>query len=231
MVPLISKLMKENNKKIIIFDMDGTLYKFKGDSFKSSGLYDVVIANTLLYISRKLEKSEAEAQEILDVIFKKYGNSISIGLEKEFKIDRYDYFDFAWNIEARNYVQFDAQLKPFLLNLENNFNLVLLSDAPKIWVQIVLDYLGVKEVFKDNIFSGEGDTRKEFGNAFDVICKRKGIEPRMCFAVGDQEETDIIPAKKIGMKTVFVGKGKSSISDHSVSDIFELEKIWTADEK
>lgn len=219
------------SKKTIIFDMDGTLYKFKGDSFKSSGLYDVVIANTLVYISSKLEKSETEAQEILDLVFKKYGNSISIGLEKEFKIDRYDYFDFAWNIEAKNYVQPNPQLKPFLLSLENNFDLVLLSDAPKIWVRIVLDYLGVGEIFKDNVFSGEGDTRKEFGNAFEIICKKMGIETNMCIAVGDQEETDIAPAKKMGMKTVFVGKHKSSISDHSVSDILELEKLWLTGEK
>lgn len=229
--PLISKLMKENNKKIIIFDMDGTLYKFKGDSFKNSGLYDIVIENTLLYISNKLKKSEPEAKEILELVFEKYGNSISIGLEKEFKIDRHDYFDFAWNIEAKNYVQFDSSLKPFLLSLENNFDLALLSDAPKIWVHTVLDYLGVKEIFKNNIFSGEGNVRKEFGNAFEEICKIMNIEAHRCIAVGDQEETDIIPAKKIGMKTVFVGENKSNISDYTIDNIFGLKEEWVMYEK
>ncbi len=181
MVPLIFKLMKENNKKTIIFDMDGTLYKFKGDSFKSSGLYDVVIANTLLYISSKLEKSEIEAREVLELVFRKYWNSISIGLEKEFKIDRNDYFDFAWNIEAKNYVQFDPRLGEYLSRLKNDFELVLISDAPKIWVRIVLEHIGVKEVFKDNIYSGEGDTRKEFGNAFEAICKKGGLSPVCVF--------------------------------------------------
>ena len=101
--------MKVNHKKTIIFDMDGTLYKFKGDSFRNSGLYGVVIENTVSYICNKLGKTKLEAQEVLDAILKKYGNSISIGLENEFKIDRYDYFNSVWNINAKKYVKFRSE--------------------------------------------------------------------------------------------------------------------------
>ena len=205
--------------------MDGTLYKFKGDSFRNSGLYGVVIENTVSYICNKLGKTKLEAQEVLDAILKKYGNSISIGLENEFKIDRYDYFNSVWNINAKKYVKFDSTISAFLLELQKNFDLVLLSDAPVIWISRVLDYLGIMEIFKNNIFSGEGDARKEFGNAFEKICKTMNIKVNRCIVIGDQEETDIIPAKKIGMKAVFIGKSKNSIADYTINNIHELKKL------
>lgn len=222
--------MKTNSRKTIIFDLDGTIYRFKGDSFRSSGLYDVIIKNTLQYISNSLNKSEEEAQKVLDIVLKKYGNSISIGLENEFKIDRYDYFDFTWNIDPKDYVQFDPRLKLFLLNLGTNFNLVLLSDAPKVWVHGVLEHLVIKEFFGNNIFSGEGNTRKEFGNAFQEVCKVMKIEASNCVSVGDQEETDIVPAKEMGMKTVYIANKKSIVSDYTINNIVEVQniiaKVW-----
>ena len=217
--------MKRNHKKVIIFDMDGTLYRFNGDSFKNSGLYDVVIRNTLIYVSNKLKKTESEAQEILSFILEEYDNSISMGLEKEFKINRLEYFDFVWDIDVEKYVQIDSATKPFLLELQKNFDLVLLSDAPMIWIDRVLDYLEIREIFRDNIFSGEGDVRKEFGNAFEKICETMNIETSDCLVVGDQEETDIIPAKKIGMKTIFIGSNKSNSSDHTIDNILKLKNI------
>jgi len=217
--------MKINNKKIIIFDMDGTLYEFKGDSFRNSGLYDIIIENTLLYISNKLKKTKIEAQEILNFILKKYKDSISIGLEKEYNINRYDYFNFVWDIDAKKYVKFDSIINSLLLKLQKNFDLVLLSDAPMIWISRILDYLEIREIFKNNIFSGEGDARKEFDNAFEKICETMNIEASVCIVVGDQEETDIAPAKKLGMNTVFVHSDKRSfLADYNIKSIADIEE-------
>lgn len=205
--------------------MDGTLYKFKGGSLKDSGFYNVIIENTLLYILKRLKKTRTEARKILDFILGKYGDSISIGLEKEFEINRYDYFGFAWNVDVKDHVRFNSGIKPFLLNIKDNFNLVLLSDAPRIWVNKVLEQLEVGEIFEDCIFSGEGDARKEFGNGFNEIIKTLGVDANECIVVGDQEDTDIIPAKKIGMKTIYVGENKSNIADYSIDNIFALSDI------
>lgn len=205
--------------------MDGTLYEFKGDSFRNSGLYDFIIENTLLYISNKLKKTKIEAQEILNFILKKYKDSISIGLEKEYNINRYDYFNFVWDIDAKKYVKFDSIINSLLLKLQKNFDLVLLSDAPMIWISRILDYLEIREIFKNNIFSGEGDARKEFDNAFEKICETMNIEASVCIVVGDQEETDIAPAKKLGMNTVFVHSDKRSfLADYNIKSIADIEE-------
>lgn len=41
-------------RKIIIFDLDGTLYDFKEGSFRQSDVYKKVIENTENYIAKKL---------------------------------------------------------------------------------------------------------------------------------------------------------------------------------
>jgi FMN phosphatase YigB (HAD superfamily) len=221
----LSDKNEKNTKKTIIFDMDGTLYELKGGSFRSSGLYDTIIDNTLSYLSERLKKTNSDIHKILDDILEKYGTSISVGLEKEFKIDRYDYFNSVWDIDSKKFVEFKPGLYLFLLDLKKDFDLVLLSDAPRIWIDNVLKQLGIQEIFKERIFSGEGSERKEFGNAFVNICKMMDSDAGDCVVVGDQEDTDIIPAKKIGMKTVFIGKDKNKKADYTIDDIFKLKQL------
>jgi FMN phosphatase YigB (HAD superfamily) len=48
-------------KKIIIFDMDGTLYNFKEGSFKDSAFRKKVLSNVKEFIKDRLQKNEEEA--------------------------------------------------------------------------------------------------------------------------------------------------------------------------
>ncbi|MDO8436061.1 MAG: HAD family hydrolase [bacterium] len=217
----------ENRKKLIIFDLDGTLYKLKGGSFKRSGIYKEVLKNTEQYIIDKLNKTKREAKLILKKIIKEYDESISIGLEEKFKIDRYAYFNATWNISAQKYIKINLGLRTKLLKIKNNFDLALVSDAPRVWIKNVLKELKIENIFTDNnIFSGEGNIRKEFGNAFNKIIKVLNIKPEYCIAIGDQEETDIIPAKKIGIKTILINRrNKTGVADYVIKDISELKKL------
>lgn len=223
----MNKDRSSNNcpQKIIIFDLDGTLYEFKKGSFKQSLIYKKVLENTEEYIRNKLNITKKEAKLILKEIIKEYGESISIGLEKKHKLDRYEYFNNVWNIPAKKYIKSNPFLRNKLLKIKNHFDFVLVSDAPKIWIKHVLERLEIDDIFKNRIFSGEGNARKEFGNVFDKIVKILRINPHCCIIFGDQEKTDIIPAKKIGMRTVLVNrKKKSSIADYTIKSILEIEK-------
>jgi len=110
-----------------------------------------------------------------------------------------------------------------LLELKKGYDLALVSDAPQVWIKNVLKALSVQDIFRKSIFSGEGNRRKGFGNAFSSIMREYGVTPDDCIAVGDQEATDIIPAKKLGMKTILVnGPKKSSIADLNIKSIYEF---------
>lgn len=221
--------MKKDYKKLIILDLDGTLYSFKNGSFKKSGIYDAIIKNTKKYIKQKLKVGDKAADSIIKEIIKNFGDSISIGLEKRYGFDRYDYFNYAWDLPANKYIFYDhnIDLRKIFLKLRKKFKLAVVSDAPLIWVNKVLEKLLIKDIFdKKYLFSGEGDIRKEFNNAFQAIIKKTKIKPSNCVVFGDQLETDIVPAKKVGMKTVYVGNKKQAllIADYVIKSINEIEK-------
>lgn len=219
-------------KKLLIFDMDGTLYKFKEGSFRNSGLNKKILENAKLFIQNKLEKNQVEAEQILTEIIEEFGEDISIALEKKYNLDRYEYFNTVWDISAKDFIQQNDKLSIILNKYKDKFIFAILSDAPRIWINNVLAELKVKELFADNIFSGEGDSRKGFNNAFENILATFEIKPKDCLVFGDQEETDIIPAKKLGLKTVLVNQtGQSKEADYNVDSILDIEEILNKEEK
>ena len=46
-----------NKNKLIIFDLDGTLYKLDGGSFLNSKLNKKILKNVVKYIQKKLKKN------------------------------------------------------------------------------------------------------------------------------------------------------------------------------
>ena len=216
-----------NRKKpTMLFDLDGTLYQFKEGSFRASKIQQKVLTNAVLYISKKTNNSLNKSKEILETIIQKYGEHISIGLEKELKISRSGYFNTVWNIKATKYISYNPDLNALLTKIKKDFNLVLISDAPVIWINNVLDELKIKAFFEDNVFSGESDNRKDFGNAFDRIIELLGISGNDCIAIGDQEKTDILPAQQIGATTIFINQHKTSNqADYNLKNILDLKNI------
>ena len=99
-----------------------------------------------------------------------------------------------------------------------------------IWINKVLEKLSIKDIIQGYVFSGEGDTRKEFNNAFQAIIKKIKIKPSRCVVFGDQLETDIMPAKKVGMKTVYIGNKKEAlfIADYVIKSINDIEQALKA---
>lgn len=211
--------------KTIIFDMDGTLYEFNGGSFKNSGIGKEIMERVASYIGKKMGTSSEATQVILRSIILKYGEDISIGLEREFGFCRYDYFNFVWNIEPKKYITFGSDLRIILASLTKTYDLVLLSDAPKVWIEKVLGHLRIKELFQDKIYSGEGDIRKTNGKAFEKVLKDLDLAAVSCLSVGDQEETDIVPAKKLGMGSVRVGKDCETSADYLIENILDIRTI------
>lgn len=213
----------KNKRGLIIFDLDGTLYELPGGSYKKSPLQRRVLGNAQKYISVRLSKSRVEAGQILNNIQKQYGEQISIGLENEYGLPRYDYFSIVWDIPTRGIVKKTNNVRKVLEVLRKTYDVALVSDAPQVWIKNVLKALSVQDIFFGRIFSGEGNRRKGFSNAFSSIIKTFNVSPSDCVVVGDQEETDIVPAKRLGASTVFIHPTKRSlIADVNIKSIREL---------
>jgi len=211
----------------LIFDLDGTLYQFPEGSYRASRLRERISLNAKKYLQEKFGFSLEQAQKCFDELSQKYGEELSIGFEKEYHLDRYQYFSIVWNISASEFIQYDPEIKTILQKFKERFQCILLSDAPEVWVSHVLEALEIKEIFSGKIFSGEGDQRKSFGNAFKKILSIYNLKPEECLAIGDQEETDILPAKALGMKTIFIHSTKTSkYADFSVHSLKEALNLF-----
>jgi len=98
------------------------------------------------------------------------------------------------------------------------FRSALLTAAPRVWALKVLSHLKLQKVFGENLYTGEPILRKPNPQVFQQIADNFGVKPNQVFSIGDQEDTDIIPAKKIGMKTIRVGRGKTK-ADYQTKDV------------
>lgn len=212
-----------------IFDLDGTLYDFepsrscKGKGgFINSLLWADVSRNVEAFIARTFELKDTDAKAEFKRIMAASKGEISIYLDKNHGIDRHEYYAATWNLEPAKYLKADPIVHDLFKKAGSRS--AVLTAAPRIWAQRVLEHLGIYCFVKDSLFTGEPDLRKPDPAIFLKVASHLGAKPSEIFSVGDQEQTDILPAKSIGMRTIIVGS-QSPDADYCVQNISELYKL------
>lgn len=209
--------MKKKYK--FIFDMDGTLYQFdkgKSKTFVESRFYVDLRENICKFIMDKNKISKSTAIAEFKRINKKYNGEISLGMRIEHKIEKNEYFGNTWNLNPKKYIKKDKELVKIFDLLEDKA--ILLTNAPRIWADIVLDHLEIKEFFGNRMYTGEPILRKPNPLIFQKISEDLGFATSEFISIGDQEESDILPAQSIGMKTIHIGQGSTS-ANYQAKDI------------
>lgn len=209
--------MTERNK--FIFDMDGTLYQFdkkKGQEFTNSRFGNDIQQNVHSFFARKFGLSPEEAITEHKRVSNKFNGEVSLGLESDFGIDRAEYFAATWNLDPSAYIDKNPNLRDLIMQLHGR--IALLTAAPRIWAVRVLAHLNVEDVFGYNVFTGDPDERKPNVVVFQNIANIFDSPTNQIFSIGDQEQTDILPAKSIGMKTLKIGSSVTS-ADYHADDI------------
>lgn len=209
--------------KLIIFDLDGTLYNFDNSdsvNFTSSKFYETIKNRAYDFLSKRFNLSIDDAKRVYEEIKTDFNGEVSLGLESRFKIDRYEWFQETWNLEPDKFIE-PKDLDPLFKLLDSE--IAILTAAPRVWASRVLDYLNLSE-YQTRLFTGEPDLRKPNPLAFQQICDQLGIYPRLSVSVGDQVSSDILPAKALGMKTVLV-RDYSKDADFCIGSLEELPAI------
>lgn len=195
-------MSKNKNQRIIIFDMDGTLYQLDGEKngYSGSTLESKVNQNIIKYILKKENTSIDQTMAIF-----KLAISDKIGASQFFsdryQISRGEYFNTVWNINPKNIINNYQITINTISNIPSKYKLILLSSSPKIWIDKVINYLGIKDKFKI-IYSGE-----DFNFKTEIFQKLTKIySPKNITSIGDQENTDIQPAANLGFKTLLIKK-------------------------
>ena len=98
-----------------------------------------------------------------------------------------------------------------------------------------LDGMGIRRYFDLIVSSAEEGVAKPDPRIFNIALTRAGCAPEQAVMIGDRIDNDIVPAKQIGMKTVWIKQGvgrywniqgDSETPEYEVNSLSELLSIF-----
>jgi putative hydrolase of the HAD superfamily len=204
--------------RVLLWDLDGTLYKSVPELDAERWRVDVGVITKIFKIpyekaynkliaAKKKYKSITKSMSILGC-----GSPIAILKQVEPRINR-----------AR-YLSYDLRLVR-LFNKLVGYRHFIFSNILTNCIPPVLRKLGLKlSTFESFITTQETDLIKPDINFFKYALSVTGFSPSQHLVIGDRVEVDLLPAKKLGMKTCLVW-GKSDLVDVSLPDVYSLGNI------
>ncbi len=91
-----------------------------------------------------------------------------------------------------------------LLKELEDYPKVILSNGQRVFSELELKYFGLYDKFKSVIFSSDFGYKKPDPRIFLEASKRLEFEPENILCIGDNFDSDIVPAAKLGMKALHI---------------------------
>ena len=202
-----------------IFDLDNCLYP------ASSGLFELVDERMGAYIQRLLACDPVEAKRVQKAHFHAHGTTLA-GLMKEHGVDPHEFLGDVHDIPLDR-VASDERLGAALGKLPGRKLVFTNGDAP--YARRVLDRIGIFAHFAGLHDIHAADLRpKPDVHGYRLLIEHYGIDPTRAVMVEDMAQ-NLVPAKKLGMTTVWVDNGSERGNhayhpdhvDHRISDVGE----------
>lgn len=203
--------------KLVLFDLDGTLYDKSNKTFLNTPIYKEIIGKQINFISKKTGIEFDKATELRKKLITDYNYLLSIGLEKEFNIQRKEYYSNVWNIEPGKYIEKNPELPKTIQLIK--IRKAILTNSPLIWANRVLNWLGVSRFF-ERVYTGDIGARKPQKEAFERAARDFNVNFNEILMIGDELENDILAAKELGIKTICVGNyGEADFCIKSINEL------------
>ena len=199
-----------------IFDLDLTLYP------PEARIMGQVRDRIALFVQDFFKIDAQEAHLIRHQYWKKYGTTLG-GLMQEHDVEPHAYLDFVHDVDL-SLLEPAPLLRRQIEGLPGRKLIFTNADAP--YAHRVLTARGLDNVFED-IFDIHrmGHLPKPHPNSYIALCAELGITAQTSLFVEDSPQ-NLIPAKAMGMKTIWVkheGEADSSGDlehiDHEIADV------------
>jgi len=210
-----------------IFDLDNCLYP------ASSNLFELIDERMTAYIERLLDIGREEARRVQKHHFHTHGTTLA-GLMKEHEVDPHHFLVDVHDVPLDR-VRGDSRLAQLLPRLPGRRFVFTNGDAT--YARRVLEAIGVHEHFDDlHDIHASSYRAKPDPHGYALLCERFGIDPAEALLVDDMAR-NLVPAKQLGMTTVWVDNGSergddgydAAMIDHRITDVAEwLECIVEA---
>lgn len=136
----------------------------------------------------------------------------------------------------RQYEKLYPWVKPLLTDLKDKVNLGLIANQRMGYEKRIKEGFGLGGIFQVTAVSGDLGVSKPSPVIFRYALEKANANPEECVMVGDRIDNDILPAKKLGMVTVWIKQGlggfqkptKEEMPDFIAFDGKELSGILNA---
>ncbi|MCS7135867.1 MAG: HAD family hydrolase [Nitrososphaerota archaeon] len=209
-----------SKQKLIVFDIDGTLYR--------SDEYEMELHREIVkLLAEKLGCSTEEARAKLRTLRKEVASIswclIKLGINlKEF------YEELAKRVNPSEYVEEAKDVKVLLRKLkEAGFKLAVHTNSGRALALKVLGALGIDPSTFDIMVTSDDAEPKPSRDGYLKILKIAGVTAEEVVYVGDRYDIDLKTAKELGIKTVIIGK-RSTLgnADFQVENVLEIENLF-----
>lgn len=211
--------------KIIVWDVDGTLYK-------GEELGNAIKEHFLDLLTKNLRISREVAQQQLDS-FTKHTGRWSLSMSKIFrKNEKFFIWSAEKNIQKHKYVKKDPTLIQAICSLKQYRHFIVTnstsSNTKKILLELGFSQLRDRIVPFEDIFSFDqtGYIKPDL-KAFQQVLSYTHKDPQHHLMIGDTVGTDILPAKTLAMTTALIGSHHPQ-ADYSFPSISNLCKALSS---
>lgn len=219
----MSAAKKIANIEHIWWDLDGTVYKtppeFEAVKFQRRfELYSDIIGKPIN------EKLKGEYKQL----YKQFGSHsavfVSLGKDKGYWQRELE------EIDLMPYIKQDSKtVKMFQRFKELPYLHSIFTNRRPDYGRKILKHLGIPfNLFKNYLTNADIARPKPYLDGYKKMVKLSGLRPKEILFVGDRIETDILPAKKIGLKTALVWSEKnSSEADYTFKHVGDVISIFS----
>jgi putative hydrolase of the HAD superfamily len=205
--PRLDMVKNSGNIRVIIFDLDDTLYDCSG-TLVVRGRRQV--AKT---IARLINSSEEEAYQLQLEMEGKYGVKANIyekivtlynlpGTHVQELLEEFVHIDISGITVFPDVINTLIQLKA------RGYRLVLVTSGDKEIQKKKIDVLGLNNRYFDDIMITERNKNQSKKACFQEIMKRYDLQPEEVICVGDKIDDELAASKSLGMATVMLEHGR-----------------------
>lgn len=196
-----------------IFDLDNTLYPASNNLF---GLIDEKMGR---YIAKLLGCDLVEARRVQKLYFHDHGTTLA-GLMKNEGVDPHGFLDYVHDIDLSR-LQPAPALRRSISALPGDK--YIFTNADRDYADRVVDKLGLKDLFSGihDIHACNYEPKPEI-NAYKSMVTAFGIIPEQSVFFEDMAR-NLAPAKKLGMRTIWINNGSEWGENGAHSDFIDFE--------
>jgi putative hydrolase of the HAD superfamily len=201
---------------LLLFDLDETLYP------RSLGVVPRVDVRINRYLEERVGIVAAEVDALRRRYWAEFGTTLS-GLIAHHAIDPDDYLRFIHDIEIDDLLARDEALLTVLRALPGRK--AVFTNSSRRHAARVLERLGVAAAFEAVVALEDLEyVAKPAAGAFERVLARLAAHAEISTLIDDNVR-NVAAAKKLGLRTVWVGEGATDGADHVVRTVAELARV------